>query len=56
MIGRFQIGQTAKIETMRRSPTPRSVPRAGLKVLSGRRISGAQRRAEQVAERDWEEF
>jgi methyl-accepting chemotaxis protein len=56
MIGRFQIGHTAKIETMRRPPTPRNVPRAGLKVVSGRRIPGAQRRAEQAAERDWEEF
>jgi methyl-accepting chemotaxis protein len=56
MIGRFQIGHTARIETMRRSPTPRGVPRAALKVVSGRRAAATQPRAALATERDWEEF
>jgi methyl-accepting chemotaxis protein len=56
MIGRFQIGPTAKIEPMRRLQGIASVPRAALKVVSARKGAVARRRAEPAMERGWEEF
>jgi methyl-accepting chemotaxis protein len=56
MIGRFQIGRAATIETKRRLRAPANVPRAALKVVSARRGEAAQRQEKPATERDWEEF